>query len=338
MSGLERERERERESSSGQNQGLTDARKAKKDEFYTQITDIEKEIVHYRPHLKGATIFCNCDDPVESNFFRYFALNFEFLGLKKLITTHYDSEKPTYKLEITRELDINDDGKIDMSDAVKTSLKTNGDFRSPESVELLKEADIVITNPPFSLFREYVSQLVEYKKKFLILGNVNAITYKETFSHIRDNRIWVGPSISSGDREFRVPDDYPLNASGTRVDDQGNKYIRVKGVRWFTNMDFPKRYEELPLHKSYNPKEYPEYDDYEAINVNKVSDIPVDYDGPMGVPITFIDKHNPKQFKILGMDDHRLVLPDWRGRGPVLNGKNIYRRIIIQKKQKKQKQ
>ena len=210
-----------------------------------------------------------------------------------------------------------------------TLLEGNGDFRSDECVELLKQADIVVTNPPFSLFREYVAQLVEYDKKFLIIGNQNAITYKEVFHLIKENKLWLGCSIHSGDREFRVPDNYPLNAAGYRIDENGIKYIRVKGVRWFTNLDTSKRHEELVLYKNYTPEEYPKYDNYDAIEVSKTVEIPSDYDGVMGVPITFLDKYNPEQFEILGLDDHRV---NWRGRGPDLNGKALYRRIIIRRK------
>ena len=234
------------------NKNLHTASKNKKDEFYTQLVDIEKELKHYKEQFAGKVVYCNCDDPEESNFFRYFALNFEHLKLKKLITTHFVysdmfTEGETYKLEITKGLNLNTDGKIDFSNVVKTTLKENGDFRSFECVELLKESDIVVTNPPFSLFREYVAQLVEYDKKFLIIGNVNAITYKEIFKLIKENRLWIGFSIRSGDREFGVPDDYPLNAVGHRIDENGKKYIRVKGVRWFTNLDYKERHENLIL-------------------------------------------------------------------------------------------
>jgi len=185
-------------------------------------------------------------------------------------------------------------------------LKGDGDFRSDESIELLKEADIVVTNPPFSMFREYLAQLIFYRKNFIIIGNVNCITYKEVFPLIKDNKMWMGASIHSGDREFRVPDSYPLNASGTRIDEKGNKYIRVKGVRWFTNLDYNERHEDLDLYKEYNSEEYPKYDNYDAINVNKTAEIPCDYDGVMGVPITFLDKYNPDQFEIIGLAPERL--------------------------------
>ena len=283
------------------NKNLHNANKAKKDEFYTQLTDIERELKNYKKHLKGKTVFCNCDDPLESNFFRYFAENFEYLEIKKLISTHFDEKKSTYKLEVLK--DINKDGKINLKDAVKTKLKQNGDFRSDECVEILKEADIVVTNPPFSLFRDYVEQLIEYKKKFVILGNLNSITYKEIFKLIKENKIWLGESIHSGDREFRVPDDYPLNAASSRIDQEGNKYIRVKGVRWYTNLDYPQRHEDLILYQNYkgNEDKYPKYDNYDAINVDVTKEIPMDYKGVMGVPITFMDKYNPDQFEIMAL-------------------------------------
>jgi len=277
---------------------LTKAKTSKKDEFYTQLSDIEKELKHYKEHLKNKIVFCNCDDPEESNFWKYFALNFEFLELKKLIATHFGNGKPSYKLEIVR--DINKDGKINNLDTIKTKLKQNGDFRSPECIEILKEVDIVVTNPPFSLFREYVTQLIEYNKKFIILGNQNAISYKDIFKLIKENKIWLGKSIHSGDREFKVPEDYPLNASGQRIGTEGNRYIRIKGIRWFTNLDYKERHEDLILYKKYygNEEEYPKYDNYNAINIDKTKEIPCDYKGSMGVPITFMDKYNPDQFEI----------------------------------------
>lgn len=316
------------------NSNLRKANKAKKDEFYTQLTDIELEMKRYRKHFKDKVVFCNCDDPYESNFFKYFAMNFNFLGLKKLVATCYKdspvvgeqfeqlsifdilpSEENTpkrfpYKIEISEVVDINGDGAIDLADVTYllrnrkntlSLLEGNGDFRSHECVEILKQADVVVTNPPFSLFREFVAQLVEYNKQFIIIGNVNAITYKEIFALIKDNKLWMGYSIHSGDREFRVPDDYPLNASGYRIDEQGRKYIRVKGVRWFTNMDYIERHTDLDLYKKYNPEEYPKYENYNAINVDKTADIPEDYDGEIGVPITFLDKYNPDQFEIVGL-------------------------------------
>lgn len=310
------------------NKDLHKAYKAKKDEFYTQLNVIESELKHYKNFFKGKTVFCNCDDPYESNFVKYFALNFNSLGLNKLIATCYatspvmytqlsfignnttlgvntEGKKP-YKIEITEVKDENGDGAIDLSD-FEIMLKNNppvllngdGDFRSDECIDLLKQSDVVVTNPPFSLFREYVTQLMEYNKKFIIIGNINSITYKDIFPLISSNRMWMGCSIHSGDREFRVPDYYPLTASGSRVDENGTKYIRVKGVRWFTNIDYEERHEDLVLYKHYSPKEYPKYDNYDAINVNKTAEIPCDYDGVMGVPITFLDKYNPDQFEIV---------------------------------------
>lgn len=315
------------------NKKLHAANRAKKDEFYTQLSDIENELKHYKHHFKDKTVFCNCDDPYESNFFKYFAANFNALGLKKLIATCYDGSaisgtqlelfdetvefgnkinktRVPHKIVITEVVDLNGDGAVSLADVelllqndknILTRLKGSGDFRSQECIELLKEADIVVTNPPFSLFREYVEQLVQYDKKFLIIGNVNSVTYKDFFSLIKQNKVWIGASIHSGDREFQVPNDYPLNAAGFRIDDKGNKFIRVKGVRWFTNLDYLQRHEELILYKTYNLEEYPKYDNYDAINVNKTADIPCDYDGAMGVPITFLDKYNPEQFEIIGL-------------------------------------
>lgn len=312
------------------NSGLSNATKAKKDEFYTQLTDIEKEMRYYRAHFKGKTVFCNCDDPFESNFFKYFVLNFNKLELKKLIATCYatspianqqltlfdviggeeeNRDKP-YKAIVTTVYDKTGDGGVDMFDVAElfksgenelTELAGDGDFRSKECLELLDEADIVVTNPPFSLFRDYVATLMEHKKKFIIIGNVNAITYKEVFPLIMNNKIWIGASIHSGDRAFYVPDDYPLNASGCGVDADGRKFIRVKGVRWWTNIDYRQRHEELILVKKYSPENYSSYDNYDGINVDATSDIPCDYAGMMGVPITFLDKYSPDQFEILGV-------------------------------------
>lgn len=320
---------------------LQNAKDAKQDEFYTQLNDIELELKHYKDFFKGKIVLCNCDDPFESNFFKYFAMNFNYLQLKKLICTCYDGssvvgeqlsifdfieekdikEKRTaYKIEITEVKDLNEDGATDLYDVeslikndknILTKLKENGDFRSPECIELLKEADVVVTNPPFSLFREYVAKLVEYNKKFLIIGNQNAITYKEIFPLFQQNKLWLGVSIHSGDREFRIPNNYEVRSKSLRVDEKGNKYIRVVGVRWFTNIDNKDRHEKLTLYKKYNPDDYPKYENYDAINVNKTSDIPDDYYECIGVPITFLDKYNPDQFEIIrfrkGDDDKDLV-------------------------------
>lgn len=352
---------------------LAQAKDAKKDEFYTQLSDIEKELVHYREYFRDKVVFCNCDDPYESNFFKYFALNFKALGLKKLIATCYDGspiaqqelplfpevetepKRKAYKVEISEVPDLDGNGTADLTDVqlllkssdnnVKAELKQNGSFDSPESIELLKEADIVVTNPPFSLFREFVALLVKYDKKFLIIGNVNAITYKEIFPLIKDNKIWLGASIHSGDREFRVPDDYPLNAAGQRVDENGIKYIRVKGVRWFTNIDYPQRHEDLILIKNYNQEENPHYINYDAINVNTTNDILCDYKGIMGVPITFIDKYNPEQFEIVSCHEPAIELDtykkcsyfkEYKSRQIIYKGilcQKTYHRLFIRKKQ-----
>lgn len=336
---------------------LDTAKTAKKDEFYTQLTDIERELQHYWQHFRGKTVLCNCDDPYESNFFKYFALRFNQLGLKKLICTCYDGspvagtqlslfsldaegneKKTAYKVEITEVKDMNGDGAVDLTDVeylikndknVLSVLRGNGDFRSHECVELLKQADIVVTNPPFSLFREYIGQLMEYEKNFLIIGNVNAITYKDVFPLIKENKLWFGPSITSGDRKFNVPENYPLNAAGCGIDTDGRRYIRVKGVRWFTNLDHNKRHEIMDLVCRYSPEEYPFYDNYNAININKTQDIPCDFNGIMGVPITFLDKYNPDQFEIIkfrkGNDDKDLCI----------KGKCPYFRILIRNKHPK---
>jgi hypothetical protein len=290
------------------NRDFQQAKQAKKDEFYTSLRDIELELKHYTGHFEGKVVYCNCDDPRSSNFFRYFSANFERLGLKKLITTSYrsqdvslfgqgDSDRAVY-LEYTG--DTSSSG-VPKAEEIGIKLLTgDGDFRSAESIGLLQQADIVVTNPPFSLFREYVAQLVEYEKKFVIIGNMNAVTYIEIFPLFQNNKMWYGPSIRSGDREFRVPDDYPLTAAGSRVDEYGNKYVRVKGVRWFTNLDFPGRHVDLELQRRYCPDAYPKYANFDAIEVSRAVDIPFEYDGLMGVPITFLDKYNPDQFDIIG--------------------------------------
>jgi hypothetical protein len=281
------------------NKDLHKASKAKKDEFYTQLVDIERELGHYKDHFKGKVVFCNCDDPEESNFWNYFALNFEFLGLKKLVSTHFESEKPSYKLEIVS--DINNDGKINKLDTIKTPLKQNGDFRSPECIEILKESDIVVTNPPFSLFREYVAQLDKYNKKFILIGHQNAIKYKEIFRLIKANKIWLGYGFKGGAGHFinKHYEDYAT------AGDHKEGMIRVSGVTWLTNVDIEKRHEDLILYKKYTSEEYPKYDNYDAIEVSKTKEIPMDYGGVMGVPITFMYKYNPEQFKILGMTSGR---------------------------------
>lgn len=340
------------------------AKEAKKDEFYTQLDDINNELKHYREHFRGKTVLCNCDDPRISNFFTYFAYNFEFLGLKKLITTCYknhnvdlfsqnQSEQAVY---LIYEGDKNGNHTPDANEIGVMPLKGDGDFRSKECIELLKEADIVVTNPPFSLFREYVAQLMEYDKEFLIIGNQNALSYKEIFPLIRDNKMWLGASIHSGDRKFWVPEDYELKAAGCGIDATGRKFIRVKGVRWFTNLDYKERHEDLILYKNYTPDLYPKYENYDAINVNKTEDIPCDYEGIMGVPITFMDKYNPDQFEIIGLGianlglsigvqpykpEHKKYRKEIQKRGAVdgdlymMNGDEVvvpYARILIRRK------
>jgi hypothetical protein len=281
----------------------------KSDEFYTQLTDIEKELKHYRDQFAGKVIYCNCDTE-ESNFWLYFKLNFDFLKIKKVIATNYDENGNAYKIEKTSK------------NEKKIKLKGNGDFSSKECINILKKADIIITNPPFSLFRKFINLLIEYNKKFLIIGNVNAITYKDIFPLIKDNKLWLGYSIHSGGREFKVPDNYPLKASGCRVDISGSKFISVKGVRWYTNLDYKEKHQNLLLYKKYNEKEFKKFDSYDAINVNKTCDIPYDYEGYMGVPITFMDKYNPDQFDII----------DGLNSNAVVNGKATYFRIVIKNK------
>ena len=288
------------------NANLTQAKRAKQDEFYTELSDIERELAHYKKHFEGKTVLCNCDDPYVSNFFRYFAYNFEHLGLKRLITTCYKNQYAdlfsTHRADRAIWLEYNGDkngDKIPNPDEIGVHhFKGDGDFRSSECIELLKQADIVVTNPPFSLFREYVAQLIEYDKKFLIIGNQNAITYKEIFPLIMSNKIWLG--CKSGDMNFRVPADSEPRATRYWQDESGQKWRSMGNICWFTNLDHQKRHEELILYKQYNPEDYPKYDNYNAINVNKVADIPCDYDGIMGVPITFLDKYNPEQFEIVG--------------------------------------
>jgi modification methylase ecoRI len=329
------------------NKQLTGAKKAKKDEFYTQLVDIEAELKHYRGHFVGKTVLCNCDDPRMSNFFYYFVLNFHFLGLKKLITTCYKNQNPDLCSENISEQAVylvyeGEDIGIPPNPTIAglvRPLEGDGDFRSKECIAFLEEADIVVTNPPFSLFREYVAQLIKYDKKFIIIGNINAVTYKEIFPLIQRDQVWLGPSIHSGDREFEIPSSYPLEAAGSRTDDEGRRYIRVKGVRWFTNLDFPQRHEELTLYKKYSPEGDPHYDNYDAINVDKVADIPCDYDGVMGVPITYLDKHNPDQFEILDAND--FIIRDQAPKKPhglikdkdgYVMGRIVYARILIRKR------
>lgn len=294
------------------NDNLKKAKSGKNDEFYTQLTDIEKELRHYKAHFKDKTVFCNCDDPRVSNFFHYFSYNFENLGLKKLITTCYknqerdlfsehNSEKAIY-LEYTG--DKNGDNVPNPEEIGINHLNGDGDFRSKECIELLKQSDIVVTNPPFSLFREYLAQLIEYNKKFLIIGHQNAITYKEVFKLIKENKTWLGVD-NGGTKWFRVQDHYNIETESRKKTENGKKFFSMGSIVWFTNLDIKKRHEDLILYKMYygNESEYPTYDNYNAINVDKVADIPMDYEGVMGVPITFLDKYNPEQFEILGITD-----------------------------------
>jgi len=339
------------------NKDLHKAKDAKKDEFYTQLSDIERELRAYKGHFKNKVVYCNCDDPYESNFFKYFALNFNFLGLKKLIATCYigspiantllslfddesEENKTTrvpHKIEITEIPDLNNDGTVDLTDVelllgsnknYLTHLKGDGDFRSKECVELLKQSDIVVTNPPFSLFREYVEQLMKHEKRFLIIGNINAITYKEIFKLIKENKAWLGVNMGRGISGFIVPDKYKLYGTETHIDSLGNRIISTNNCLWLTNLDTSKRHEDIILSKTYygSESEYPKFDNYDAINVNKTKDIPMDYNGVMGVPITFLHKFNPTQFEIIkfrkGDDDKDLSI----------NGKCPYFRILIKNK------
>jgi hypothetical protein len=373
--------------------GLHAAKAAKQDEFYTQYVDIQTEVEAYLEYdadtFRNKIIYCNCDDPFESNFFKYFAANFNRLRLKKLITTSYDGspiageqltfgeynegngkrQKPkAIAVEIEEVKDLNGDGATGIDDVelflkrnphTRTRLAGGGDFRSPECVAFLKEADIVVTNPPFSLFREYIAQLLEHEKQLLIIGNLNAIKYKAVFPNIQADKLWLGPTITSGDREFQVPDSYPLHAAGWRVDEDGSKFIRVKGVRWFTNLDHGRRHQPLNLmtlaeNRKFNKKlagkaAYDRFENYEAIEVPFTDAIPSDYDGTMGVPISFLDKYSPEQFEIIweasgntrastpenvlkqmGYSPH----PDDRGGCAILAGRRTYDRIFIRRRRK----
>lgn len=356
------------------NKNLHKASQAKKDEFYTQLVDIEKELKHYKKQFRGKVVYCNCDDPYESNFFKYFASNFNALGLKKLVTTSYSGSpivggqlplfevagskgKQPLKIEIKEVPDTDKDGAINLDDVkyllkhdknTATPLKGNGDFRSEECIKLLKEADIVVTNPPFSLFREYVAQLIQYNKKFLILGDQNAITYKEIFKLIKDNKLWFGYD-NNGTKWFQVPMGYDIPTESRKKIVNGVKYFSMGRIMWFTNLDTTKRHEELTLYKKYSRKEYPKYDNYDAIEVSRVLEIPMDFEELMGVPITFVDKYNPYQFEIIGLladkreksdaliqgsptyldEQHKKYV------GAIVNGKATYARVIIKNKKVK---
>ena len=343
------------------NKNLSLAARAKKDEFYTRIVDIENELRYYQKFFKGKTVLCNCDDPYESDFFKYFTIYFNQLELKKLIATCYvgspivqteldffrtpnenpnfDKKKSAIRFDVSEVRDFNGDGAINLADVkwllennrnVVTYLEGDGDFRSPECIAALKEADIVVTNPPFSLFREYVKQLIQYDKKFLIIGNMNAITYKEIFPLIKENKIWLGYGFQR-DPQFRVPDNYEERATRFLIDECGQKWRSFGNMHWFTNLDVRKRHEDILLYIKYTPEKYPHYDNYDAIEVSKTAEIPMDYFGAMGVPITFLDKYNPDQFEILGKIDTGKI-NEYNIANPVINGKTIYKRIAIRRR------
>jgi len=352
---------------------LNKAKQQKEDEFYTQLSDIERELIHYEKHFMGKVVFCNCDDPETSNFYYYFVSHFAELGLKKLITTHFEIDKPSYMLEYEGGADVRGDKDTVVKRAIKKGkkkpLKQNfeqgsqnslfddepirsysGDFRSPECIELLKQSDIIVTNPPFSLFREYIAQLIEYEKQFIIIGSKNAITYKEIFKLFKDNKIWLGYGFANGNAYFSIanPRDF---ADG--VYDPKTGLVKFRNVGWFTNLDFPKRHEDIILCKNYSPNEYPKYDNYDAIEVAKIADIPIDYFGLMCVPITFFDKYNPAQFEVLGITDRQNSsglrtrkytaentpkYNDLNARGVIIvkgEYKPMYARIIIKRKRGK---
>ena len=357
------------------NKNLNAAKTAKKDEFYTQLTDIERELQHYWPHFRDKVVLCNCDDPYESNFFKYFALRFNQLGLKKLICTCYDGspvmgtelslfgldtegeqKKVAYKVEITEVSDVNGDGAVDLSDVeyliqndknVLSCLRGNGDFRSQECIELLKQADIVVTNPPFSLFREYIGQLMQYEKKFLIVGNMNAIHYKEVFPLIKENKLWTGfKPFGGGMNMIQSPNGFnPAKTKSYTINERGQIIKNIMGVIWFTNLDISKRHEMLDLVCRYSPEDYPQYDNYDAIDVCRIQDIPFDYDGVMGVPDTLLGQYNPDQFEIVGLGCGDLgkqvgVSKNYRGRTDLAYTKNgnpkcPYSRILIRNKHPK---
>jgi len=286
-------------SASRGNASLRQARRVGDDEFYTRIEDIERELRHYRDQFRDKVVLLNCDDPEWSNFWRYFELNFDFLGLKKLVATHYTGKDsgnppPSYKLELVRD----SAGDSPQNTLVRTEMVGDGDFRSAECVALLEEADVVVTNPPFSLFREFVAQLIEHEKKFVIIGNQNAITYKEIWNLIEGNKMWLG--MHSGDMEFRVPPSSPPRPTRYWQDKEGQKWRSMGNVTWFTNLDIPRRHEELAIFRKYDAETYPSYENFDAIEVNRVAEIPADFEGNIGVPITFLSKHNPDQFEIVG--------------------------------------
>ena len=387
------------------NSNLHDSSRNKQDEFYTNLQLIEDELKHYRVHFRGKRVLCNCDDPYESNFFKYFAMNFNALGLKSLTATCYATspvvytqldlfgsgneehtdlltpngvrdgraarpappqasgtlapteevsgvsrgqirvlknkrrEKQPYKIIITEVKDENGDGRIDLADVewliknkknVLTKLKGDGDFRSAECVALLDEADVVVTNPPFSLFREYMALLMEHRKQFLILGNMNAVTYREIFPLIKDNKVWLGNK--AGHFWFKVPSHYEVKATDFKVDENGQKWRRMGNICWFTNLDFEKRHEKMLLWKKYSPEAYPKYDNYDAIEVGKTADIPCDWQGAIGVPITFMSQYSPEQFEMVGLLNHGQD-NEYDFAVPRINGKTLFKRIIIRRKE-----
>ena len=318
------------------NTNLHNAKKAKNDEFYTQLSDIEKEMAHYKEFFKGKIVYCNCDDARESNFFKFFANNFESLGLKKLISTGFKENGKGVKL--VYEGDKNNNFMVDDEEIAVTELEGNGDFRSEECVELLKECDVVVTNPPFSLFREYVAQLMEYGKKFLVIGNTQAITYKEIFPYIKNNELWLGCSSFNSGMYFRVPNDYEY-ADTYKFDRErnGDKVMRVSSICWYTNIEHSRRNTELDLFKKYNDTEYPKYDNYNAIECGKSHLVPMDYDGVIGVPISFLMFHCPTQFEIVGITENAEYLKSLYIQGcekydrPYINGQRMYSRLLIKK-------
>jgi Adenine-specific methyltransferase EcoRI len=361
------------------NRMLASAKAARQDEFYTQLSDIENELRHYKAHMRGKTVLCNCDDPFESNFFKYFALNFNTLGLKKLICTSYERSaiagrellfqdyagyKPNGKqarlVEINAVPDLNADGAIDLFDVehllrhdanasrrlYEDGTYGGGDFRSSACVEVLEQADIVVTNPPFSLFREYLAQLVQHEKQFLIIGNKNIITYKEVFKLIKEDKLWIGVTPMGVDLLFDVPEEVAQEMIKSGKEGSNYKIVngKVKGrstSAWFTNLEHNRRHELIPLYKKYTPDEYQSYDNYDAVEVGQVAKIPVDYQGTMGVPITFLDKYNPDQFEILGLAasagyDPEIVglakHPGFKDARPLIAGKNTYARIYVKRK------
>lgn len=352
------------------NSNLTDSARNKQDEFYTNLSLIENELKHYKQHFKNKIVLCNCDDPYESNFFKYFSMNFNTLGLKKLICTCYASspvigeelsyyvrsdgqlsflpsadnkpaekEKHPYKVEITSVTDVNGDGRTDLADVeflmkntknTMTLLEGNGDFRSSECIELMKQADIIVTNPPFSLFRDFISLLVKYKKKYLIIGNLNNVTYKEVLPLVTNNKAWIG--YNTGHFWFRVPNSYEAKKTDFKIDENGVKWRRMGNICWYTNLDIEKRHENMVLYQNYDPALYPHYLNFDGIEVSKTKNIPIDYDGYMGVPITFLGKYNPDQFELLGLDK-QFTTDNGRFRiKKAGKDKTLYARLVIRRK------